>query len=646
MLLNHRSIVCFLSLALLGLTLLSDPVFAASEEEMKFLQLYFSDEQLVDTSHRYPMPVSVAAENITIIDAETIERMNAHTLEEVLNRISGIFSSSNRDFGASGVATIQGSEPRHVRFLVDGMNMNYWDAAVFQSNAIPAEIIHRIEIIKGPASSAWGSSLGGVINVITKQPAETAAPSGHIQASYGEANSQDYQGSVTGAIGPGGYYLYAGHMESDGLRENRAFDGDSLFSKFNATLGSKVKVNMSLGYSDPEVEFGDYSTIDLSAAQSFRSVFGNASVSASFHPNIEGKLSLYAVEQQTEDTSNTLGLGVYGSETTRLKRTLVEENTLGGRAQLIWHGKAFSGVLGMDIDNGEVDKHTRNGLPFQEFGAPETEKSNSDVLNWAVYANTTLNFYDFYLTLGARYDESDTSGGFFSPSIGLTYDLTQWTILRATASKGFSAPPLAYTDTGGFFLDPNPGLDPEEILSGQFGIETGELKFVWIKASYFYHDVSQSLEKELYAAGPPAFNDLYFNRGDVLRRGVELEARTRPFHHASFSAGYSYVNISPASDEGSEDMYTGNIAITYDDKKDWNAVLWGRYTWYDDKSEFSGEDDDFIWNLSVNRTVYTRKKLKTEVFGVAHNLFNGTQYSTFESENPERWFEAGVRFRF
>jgi vitamin B12 transporter len=631
--------------ALLGL-FLSTPVFAVSDEEKEFLELYFTDAQLVDTSHRHPMPVSVAAENITIIDAETIERMNAHTLDDILFRVPGVFSGSSRDFGAHGAINIQGSEFRHVRFLLDGMNMNDWSGGELTTSLIPVEMIQRIEIIKGPASSAWGSSLGGVINIITKEPADTATPSGTVQGSYGEADSQDWRGAVTGSIGPAGYYLYAGHMESDGIREDREFERDSLFSKFTAALSPKVALEMSLGYSDPSVDFGNYPSQDFTGGQDNRIVFGNGSVNAHFTPHLQGHLSFYAVQQEWTTETDTLGLGVYGPEETLLQELRFEENTLGSRARLIWNSPGVSAVLGLDLEAGDQDQTIRNGPPLQSLGAPGIVPGDSDLLNWAVYANTTLNFYDVYLTLGARYDDNDITGGFFSPSLGLTYDLTQWTILRATVSRGFNAPPVIFTKAGVFFLDPNPDLDNEEIWSGQFGIETGELKVVWLRATYFYHDVSESLEKELFAAGPPTFNDLYFNRGDVLRRGIELEARTRPFYNTSVSAGYSYVNITPANDDGSEEMYTGNISLIYDDHEKWNALLWGRYTGYDATSGFSGKYDDFIWNLSVNRTVFTKKNLKAEVFGVVHNIFDGTQYEVIDTKNPNRWVEAGVRLKF
>jgi vitamin B12 transporter len=75
-------------------------------------------------------------------------------------------------------------------------------------------IIDRIEVIKGPASSAWGSSLGGLINIITKAAGTTRTPSGALQVSYGEAGSLDAGAHLSGKTGPLGYFLFAGRQES------------------------------------------------------------------------------------------------------------------------------------------------------------------------------------------------------------------------------------------------------------------------------------------------------------------------------------------------------------------------------------------------------------------------------------------------
>ena len=62
-------------------------------------------------------------------------------------------------------------------------------------------IVRRIEIIKGAAFSAWGSALGGVINIITKEPGTTSRPTGTVSAPYGGHASQDYAVDAKGRAG-------------------------------------------------------------------------------------------------------------------------------------------------------------------------------------------------------------------------------------------------------------------------------------------------------------------------------------------------------------------------------------------------------------------------------------------------------------
>lgn len=94
---------------------------AQSAEEMQTLRLFYKDTDLVVSATRHPKPVSQVAENITVITAKEIEDMNAHTVAEALNRVSGLFVNFNQDFGATSLIGIQGSEQRHVLVLVDGI---------------------------------------------------------------------------------------------------------------------------------------------------------------------------------------------------------------------------------------------------------------------------------------------------------------------------------------------------------------------------------------------------------------------------------------------------------------------------------------------------------------------------------------------
>src|SRR4030043_1906305 len=197
---------CFI----LFVSLLCHPAYAQIEEEMKILRMFYKEEELVVTPTRNLKPISQVAENITIVTAEQIESMNAHTLTDVLNTIPGIQVDIRGGPGSVANALIQGSDFRHVLVIIDGVTLNNLSDNFADISAIPVQNIKRIEIIKGPASSSWGSSLGGVINIITKAPAQAKKIEGTLSASYGERNTGDYRAEASGKIDNFGYYVYGG----------------------------------------------------------------------------------------------------------------------------------------------------------------------------------------------------------------------------------------------------------------------------------------------------------------------------------------------------------------------------------------------------------------------------------------------------
>ncbi|MCP6657794.1 TonB-dependent receptor plug domain-containing protein, partial [Klebsiella pneumoniae] len=88
-----------------------------------------------------------------------------------------------------------------VLVLIDGVSQTSTSSNFADVGAIPVQNIERVEIIKGPASTSWGSSLGGIINVITKSPEENRAAAGMVSASLGERFTGDYRGELTGTVG-------------------------------------------------------------------------------------------------------------------------------------------------------------------------------------------------------------------------------------------------------------------------------------------------------------------------------------------------------------------------------------------------------------------------------------------------------------
>ena len=627
--------------------------FAQSEEEMQVLQMFYKEKDLVVSATRNPKPISQVAENITVITAKEIENMNAHTVADVLNRIPGLFINYNQDFGAPSLLLIQGSEERHVLVVVDGVKWNSLASGAAETNSIPVGIIERIEVIKGPASSSWGSSLGGVVNIITKNVGNTTRPSGSLSASYGERETQDYKAQVAGLAGPMGYYVYAGRQDSDGLKASRGFETYSLYSKFHLPISGKVTTDFSLGYSEPEMEVGDFPSapfIPFHQTGGNRTFFATASLDASLTKALSFAASFHEFKQKLSLVSNSLGF--YGLPFDPpgglLRKDIYDEETTGGDAKFIWKNDRHTVVLGGEFDHGALDQTINLGPLYQLPDVPAQTITHPTLDRWGIFLNDTIVVGRWSITPGIRYDRNSITGSFVSPSIGVTYQVCKDSILRASVARGFTMPPLSWTSGGGFYLDPNPNLNSEKIISYQIGGETAALKYLWLKVTLFRDEVDDTLTFiNYYDREPEALNDIYENKGKTRRQGGELELQTVPFYNFYFVGGFSYIHFSPPSESsGTKDLYSYSLGFRYDDNKSFRAELFGHYVWWNLDSYFMAKYNDFICDLNLTKKIFPREKTSSELFLTAHNLFNGAQYTMVDAKNPRRWVEGGIRFKF
>lgn len=648
------AVLCFPTLGHTSETISSPPsdkLEIASATTKEELLLFWEEKDLyVQSPTRNSKPISQVAENITVVTAKEIEDMNAHTVSEVLNRVSGVFVDFlGLDFGSAAIPYIQGSADRHVLVLLDGVTWNFLSDGHAETITIPVKIIERIEIIKGPASSAWGSSLGGVINIITKNAGKSPQPSGSLSASSGRSNSQDDNGEIFGKAGPVGYYLFAGHQRSDGLRETRSFNNNSVYSKFNVPASKDVNLGMTLGYSEPHVNAGELLTSDLlSSAFFIRTFVATASIDAALSRELSLNASFHSLSRQFERTDTVLGVGLYGPAGDLFYNPHEENKSREGSAKLTWTHGMHTAVLGADTGHSSYIAIDNAGPFIQSAGVPAIATVNADIDKWALFVNDTITNDKFSVTPGIRYDHNTITGPFTSPSLGTTYKIAERTIIRASAARGFTIPPLAFTSTGGLFFDPNPSLKPEKVWSYQAGVESNVTDYVWARLTLFQHDTKDGIVKELHAAGPPSNNDLYLNKDSIRRRGYELELETAPISSISLKTGFAYVRIKPSAAEAIT-QYMNNVVLKYDDKQSFMAELFGHYIWWgghDYATAATGKYNTYLWDLNLRKTIYSTQKTNADVFFTAHNIFNADQYTFIDTKNPGRWAEAGVRLKF
>ena len=612
----------FVSLALLC----SQPVFAQPEKDMDILEMYYDKDDILVTPTRYPKSISRIAENVSVITAEYIKAINAHTLTDVLNNIPGVQVVVRGGPGSLSDVLIQGSAGRHVLVMIDGVSQNSLSEGAADIGAIRVQNIERIEIVKGPASSVWGSSLGGVINVITKSPDDSRNFGGTVSASIGNSNTGDYRSEVSGKVGSLGYYLSGGGLISDGLLPHNSFHGGDMYTKVELAATDRANLTFTFSYNSGSRGIVEVPAIDKSYDMDFTYLFSTMSLNCLLTDDLSLDLSLRAAKREDKFFINQQSTGLTLSEPNN------RDTVFGGGGRLIWTEKINQLLLGVDFDLGELKSDT-------------ISNGRQDLDEWAIFANDTLTLGNFSLIPGLRYDYTSTNGDFLSPSLGATFTLGENTILRAYVARGFTIPPLSFTSGEGPNFTGNPNLKMETVWSYSAGFETAALRYFWLKTMFFRHDMDDVLSTELLPDG--LFT--YVNKGKQRRQGVEAEIRTMPVYNTSLMAGYAYVDAKDritGEEINGVATYTIDVGVQYDDKKSFQGTLKGHYIrWHVNPPE-TGSFNAMVWDLNLAKKVYTGIDRTVALFFTAHNIFNSAQYAITPFRNPGRWFEGGVRFDF
>lgn len=596
-----------LGLFFLGaLSILTSPVtvHADTDTDRELLELYYEPQDLeVSTATRSPRPLSRSAENITVITAEQIEAMNAHTLADVLVNIPGVQVVANTAPGAAAMIEFAGATTRHIEVLIDGVPIDVKLASYPLIGMVPVQNIERIEILKGPASAAWGSALGGVISVVTKEPASDLMPRGSIIGSVGENGTRDTRGELSGTVGQLGYYLTGGNVQSNGFRTFNSTENSNLYGKLRWNLADKGSIKFTLNHMNTAVQEGyfNYAPLwDPSFYQSQKDRILQSTLSLDY--NLTDRLtftsSLYASRLD------------YASSTQMFGDTYpfpIDEKTAGGNAFLTWRQGLHT------VTGGLVFDHIQTKAEVMEL------KATNDT--WAVFLNDTISWKRLTLTPAFRYDITSHYGDFFSPSIGATLNLTDKTLLRAYTARGYNSPevvPLFSARETGWTV--------------QAGFETTEIPFLWLKGTWFRNEFKE--------------------RGDdvvrKLREGFEIEARTAPVFNTWLTAGYVFTdakNLTTDKEINGVARQTWDLGLHYDDRT-FRGSLIGSYRDWNAASNWGGQYDNFIWDLNLGWRFYQGRHAEAELFTTGHNLFDSRQYHQKPFTNPDRWFEGGLRIKW
>ncbi len=157
--------------------------------EMQAEETFMLDEVVV-TATRSEKTVLNTAASVDVVTAQDIEKMSVNTVNEVLARIPGIYSSRLKGIAndSPGVLMRGFGNQTQILVMVDGQPLNDANAGTVQWSDIPLNSVEKVEVVKGVASSLYGSSaMGGVINIVTKDPSQIT---NNVSVGYGSDNTR------------------------------------------------------------------------------------------------------------------------------------------------------------------------------------------------------------------------------------------------------------------------------------------------------------------------------------------------------------------------------------------------------------------------------------------------------------------------
>lgn len=582
---------------------------ANCDDDLRSLELYNGTGAEVVSGTRSPRPASQTAENITVVTSEDIDAINAHTLADVLSYVTGIQLEMTRTPGTPVNLEVQGSNYNHVLVLLDGVPINNLADNYPDISSIPVQLIERVEVVKGAASSSWGNALGGVINVITKSPDPERPVGGVVSASYGQRETTDTRAELSGTLNRFGYYLTGGKLRSDGLLSNNMSDRNNFYGKLQYDLPARGSLSLTTAVMDGAS--GMYGAGVNRANMDSTLVVSKLATQYQLMDHLKVEAALVSTESRAKLSREglvapgTVGTVVFGTD----------ESRRGGNLQLSWLDDLQRITAGIDYE--QVNAHMVNAIVLADLLNRRADRVG-------VYLSDTLTLGRFAVTPSARFDSTGSAGDHFSPSFGVTYAVTENSVLRGYTARGYSLTSLNRTSS------------TEKVWTSQLGFETGDIPGLWLKWTLFRNDTWDVRSGSTRA--------IAYERH--VKQGGEVEAKTIPIFRTSLTTGYTYIR-GTLGDSGPHlngiPKHTVQVGLMYQDHSAFQAHLNGRFIDWDNPG--TGRYGAIIWDLNLRKTVEL-SETSLDIFASVRNLFNGDQYLDAVYRNPGRWVELGVRCNF
>lgn len=599
--------------------------------DFKLEETVIESPTLVVTASKKAQSFQDVPNSVSFISLKEIERRNKTYLDEVLEYTPGVYMMEGdvNIRGSSGFSLGAGSR---VLFLVDGIPMMPGDSGDIKWDIIPLSQIERVEIVKGAGSALYGShALGGVINIITKEPA--SRPATNVRYSLGfydqpyfpewrwtdrRLNFNQFDITHSQTWNNVSMLVSGGRKESTGYQQNGFYGYYNLLGKLIYKLNSQSTFTLQSNWSS-----GDYGEIFLWRNQNDVYEMPIPSVGDWVNSN---KFSLNAVYRQLINSKFTY----------KIRSSYFANNFQHYHHDNQDHSKAKK--LGIEVQADYLPNKFHTITAGAE-GIYDYSRSlvwgNHDAYTLAGYIQDEIRFHNiFSITLGGRFDYHAVDTGIednqFNPKIGLNFRPGIATSIRASIGRGFRAPTLAEmfteTFTSGFKVITNPYLKAESAWSYEFGINQILSDKLIVDLALFHNDYKNFIEPE-----PDIYQTVQFtNVSNARIRGFEISAQGSLWKRLlAFNLGYTYMDP--------EDRDTGET-LAYRPRHLWTSGLTLTYSIFE-----AGVDFRYISRLERVKVYPNDDRVAQKIwdgrisadllgFNLSFNLNNLFQYNYMQIE--------------
>jgi len=443
-------------------------------------------DPIVVTATRAPQTVDQTLSSVTIIDRDEIERLQPQQFTDLLRGRAGIGVADNGPFGKTSSVFTRGSNSGHTLLLVDGVRMGSATIGAGSWQYLPPSEIERIEIVRGPRTSIYGSdAIGGVIQIFTRKGLE-GPPRVNAFVGGGSFNTREFGAGVAGGTRDTRYSLSASQFDTDGIDvltgigddDRDGYDNTSLSGSLSHRLDNGTEFFGNLLYSVGTTEFDGFED-----QTDYRQTAVRTGMRIPVTAEWDAELSI----AQSRDESDNFIDGEFSSKFDTRRNMADWQNT-------IHLPQDWTLVAGIDAYRDRVQSN---------FDFDEDSRYNLGVYS---VLQGMLGRHDLEASL--RFDDNEQFGSQTTGQLGWGRRLSDKWRVRASAGTAFNAPSfnqLYFPNYG------NPDLDPEKSRSIEVGTRFANGP-VFLDAALFHTQIDDLI-------------DISPRNIDKARiRGLELEA--------------------------------------------------------------------------------------------------------------------------